>query len=67
MRAFLLFAAVVTAGCAGSRDSQRPGRSPGIPVVKETPSLSERLSVIRRPETPPVSQGMTEVSGNLMR
>jgi hypothetical protein len=67
MRAFLLFAAVVTTGCAGSRDSQRPGRSTGIPIVKETPSLSERMSVNRRPATPPVSQSMTEVSGNLMR
>jgi hypothetical protein len=67
MRAFLLFAAVVIAGCAGSPDSLRSVRSPGIPVVKETPRLSERLSVNRRPETPPVSQTMTDVSGNLTR
>jgi hypothetical protein len=67
MRAFLLFAVVVTAGCAGSQDSLRSVRSSGTPVVKETPRLSERLSVNRRPETPPLSQSMTEVSGNLMR
>jgi hypothetical protein len=67
MRAFLLFAAVALAGCAGSRDSQRSGRTAGIPVVKEMPGLSERLSVNRRPATPPVNQAMTEVSGNLTR
>jgi hypothetical protein len=67
MRAFLVFAAVVIAGCAGSPDSVRSARSSGTPVIKETPRLSERLSVNRRPETPPVSPSMTEVSGNLMR
>ena len=67
MCALFLFLAVVTVGCAGSRDSQRSGRSSGIPVVKETPRLSERLSAIPQRESRPDSQAMTEVSGNLTR
>jgi hypothetical protein len=67
MRAFLLLVAVVTVGCAGPRDYPRWGRSSGIPVVKETPRLSERLGIHRRQETPPDSQAMTEVSGNIIR
>jgi len=67
MRAVLLFLAVVTVGCAGSRDSQRSGRSSGIPIVRETPRLSERLSIIQPRQVQTETQAMTEVSGNLTR
>ena len=65
MRAVFLFLAVVIVGCAGSRDSQRPARSSGIPVVRETPRLSERRIAIPQRESRSDSQAMVEVSGNL--
>jgi hypothetical protein len=67
MRAFLLFLAVAAAGCAGTRDSQRPGRSSGIPVVREHPRLSERLGITRPRRDQSDKQAMIEVTGDIIR